>query len=718
MKSKLWLSFLATLFGIVSCQEWGEMDPPAGNQVFPKLELKGDFKFEAELSEDVVLEAYEGGQSPRVVTDEFKGKVMQLSGGYARFNSALSNVKLQTGASLTMWVKTSGDNLEGAIFSFANENGSERLFFTPNGWLRYESTGGSYEVNNPASEQTNLLEADKWHYLSLCIKTNGYFIYVDGEQKYDVTVSDFDFSKIVSAFYGMPYFYLGYGSSAKPKAMWIDDVKIYRNVITAKEIAVPAVSGGGEPYQFPPRGTVGYYKLDGTFVNSLNSNQSGEIVTVEAQTTPSGFESDADRGLVWHQQEGWTGNANGWAYARFDNPLKGKTVENGVSVSMWINPPVLNWWDQIFVLNDGTSKFWFNAIGYLGYNGAGGWFDCQQNNVENALEAGKWTFVTINITSTGFQVYYNGELKFDKDNNGAYAGDLADFNNILNMFTNSNSFYLGYESWWKAAPALVDDIFLMTRPITESEAKSLYADTKRANGGVITNPAYLPSLLGYYALNNSFVNALNSNQSGEFVTVEAQATPSAFEEDATRGTVWHQQEGWNGNPNGWAYTRFANPLKGKSADNGVSISMWINPPVLNWWDQIFVLNDGTSKFWFNAIGYLGYNGTGGFFDCHNNNADNALAVGSWTLVTINILPNGFEVYYNGTLKFDKDNNAAYAGDLADFNNVLNMFLTSNNFFFGYESWWRAAPALIDDVYLCASPLSALQAAALYNATKK
>ena len=111
MKSKLWLSFLATLFGIVSCQEWGEMDPPAGNQVFPKLELKGDFKFEAELSEDVVLEAYEGGQSPRVVTDEFKGKVMQLSGGYARFNSALSNVKLQTGASLTMWVKTSGDNL-------------------------------------------------------------------------------------------------------------------------------------------------------------------------------------------------------------------------------------------------------------------------------------------------------------------------------------------------------------------------------------------------------------------------------------------------------------------------------------------------------------------------------------------------------------------------------------------------------------------------------
>jgi hypothetical protein len=49
---------------------------------------------------------------------------------------------------------------------------------------------------------------------------------------------------------------------------------------------------------------------------------------------------------------------------------------------------------------------------------------------------------------------------------------------------------------------------------------------------------------------------------------------------------------------------------------------------------------------------------------------------------------------------------------------LNLFNTASNFYFGYETWWKAAPALIDDVYLCASPLTASQAAALYNATKK
>ena len=71
------------------------------------------------------------------------------------------------------------------------------------------------------------------------------------------------------------------------------------------------------------------------------------------------------------------------------------------------------------------------------------------------------------------------------------------------------------------------------------------------------------------------------------------------------------------------------------------------PAYLELVDQIFVLNDGTTKLWFNAIGYLGYNGAGGWFDCQNNNADNALTAGVWTLVTLNFMPDKFEAYYNG-----------------------------------------------------------------------
>ena len=726
------LSVLAIigLLGLVSCEEWGQMDPPAGNQVFPKLENLGIYEFDSGFPEEVVLEAYEGGSEPTIVADEFKGKVALFSGGYAQFPNPLSGASIQKGVSFTFWVKTTADNLTSPIFAINSEDGTEKFFFSPNGWLSYTSSEGiTYEIDNPANNVTNLLIPDQWHYLSLIVKTDGYTIYVDGEQKINSSqagdteealesVDNFDFLGVIDAFVRLPYLSFGYGSQGNSQSLWIDDFSVFRNIITDKEIAVPEVSVVGEPYQFPPRGTVGYYKLNGNFINSLNDLQGGEFVTVETQATVSDFIEDPVRGTVWNQQEGWTGHANGWAYTQFDNPLKGQTVEDGVSISMWINPPVLNWWDQIFVLNDGTTKFWFNAIGYLGYNGTGGWFDCQQNTDENALVAGEWTFVTINLTNSGFEVYYNGELKFDNDNNAAFAGDLTDFSNVVNLFVSADNFYLGYETFWKAAPAMVDDIFLTTRPISEEEVKNLYADTEKANGGIVTNPAYLPALHGFYTLDNTFDNALNTDQSGEFITVETQATPSDFEEDPIRGTIWHQQEGWTGHDNGWAYSQFTNPLKGKAAEEGVSVSMWINPPVLNWWDQIFVLNDGTTKFWFNAIGYLGYNGTGGWFDCQQNTDENALAVGEWTLVTINITTTGFQVFYNGELKFDNDNNAAFAGDLTDFSNVVNLFVSADNFYLGYETFWKAAPALVDDIYLCASPLTEDQAAALYNATKK
>ena len=73
------------------------------------------------------------------------------------------------------------------------------------------------------------------------------------------------------------------------------------------------------------------YNVCYTKLLRVNAAQGGELITVEAQATPSAFEQDVVRGTVWHQQEGWTGNANGWAYTRFDNPLKGKTLEDGLS---------------------------------------------------------------------------------------------------------------------------------------------------------------------------------------------------------------------------------------------------------------------------------------------------------------------------------------------------------------------------------------------------
>lgn len=71
-------------------------------------------------------------------------------------------------------------DLTGAIFSFLNENATQRMFFTANGWLNYEGIDGIYEDNNPDSEQTGLISAGEWHYIAISITNNGYFVYVDG----------------------------------------------------------------------------------------------------------------------------------------------------------------------------------------------------------------------------------------------------------------------------------------------------------------------------------------------------------------------------------------------------------------------------------------------------------------------------------------------------------------------------------------------------------
>nr|WP_321452890.1 LamG-like jellyroll fold domain-containing protein [uncultured Carboxylicivirga sp.] len=709
------LLLLIGVFSLVSCMEWDKIDPPAGNQVYRKL--VGQYAFNKQFMDEAELIAYSNGKEPTIAEDTIKGYVAELANGYIRFTNPLQGEELKHGASLTMWIKTSGnsdevepvttdENLSAAIFSFSNEDESQKLFFTSNGWLNYSGDGDRYEVNNPATKITNIISTDKWHFLSVVLKRNGYSVYVDGENKLEENVIEFDFSTIVQSLAEVSYLNLGFGGTNQPNKIWIDDVKVYSDIIITADVQAPNLPPPSfvEIFPWPLEGTVGYYMLDGNFNNALNAQQSGELITMELQAEPSSFVLDAERGTVWNQQEGWAGNDNGWAYTRFDNPLKGKTAEDGISVSLWINPPHLNWWDQIFVLNDGTSKFWFNAIGYVGYNGTGGWFDCHNNNATNALPTQEWTFVTINITPNGFEVYYNGELKFDRNTNAGYNGDLTDFTNVINLFTQSDNFYLGYESWWKAAPAMVDNIYVISRPITGAESGFLAAID-------------MPAVFGYYPLNNTFDNAYNTAQSGELVTVETQSEPSSFVDDPTRGIVWNQKEGWTGNDNGWAYTRFDNPLKNK-VDNSVSVSMWINPPYLNWWDQIFVLNDGTSKLWFNAIGYLGYNGEGGWFDCHNNNATNALTPGEWTFVTINVTGSGFEVYYNGEFKFSQESNAGFAGELTDYNHVINLFNQSDNFYLGYESWWKAAPAMVDDIYLFGSALNQAQVSSLNSGSEK
>ena len=697
---------------LFACDDWGEKDPPAGGQIYPTLATISTMPFNEELDTEV----FKLSGTPEVQTDDTLGSVLALNGGIMSVTNALEHA--ESGVGITMWVKEVEVSANSLLFAFADDSNLSGNYVGVNAKGQLIVDGTVVDAAQNALTDTMLIN-NKWRYVAFDISNSGYKIYSDGQLIYE---NEQDLTEVVAKMVAAQNFYIGAGNTTE---YLVDNVKIYRNTITSKEAARPTVKVSGSSddivIYFPPLNTVAYYKLDGNFINALNTSDKGQTVEVVAQTTPSEFETDENRGQVWHQQEGWSTHDNGYVYTEFSNALLGQDLSNGANISFWAKCPVINWWDSILAFTNGTQRFWFNANGYLGYNdGTGNWFDCQQGNADNALPTDEWTFVSINLTADGFEVYYNGELKFSNESNAAYnSSGMTDFSLVTSTLASVDGFYFGYGSFWSASPVILDDVFLIARSLSETEILALYDDTYKENG-VVRNPSYAPSVVAIYNLDGNFSNSLNKSDVGQTVEVVAQTTPSAFETDEIRGQVWHQQEGWSTHDNGYVYTTFSNPLLGQNLSEGACINFWAKCPTINWWDSILAFSDGTQRFWFNANGYLGYNdGTGNWFDCQQGNADNALPTDEWTCVTINLYAEGFDVYYNGELKFSNESNAAYnSSGMTDYSLVTSTLASVDNFYFGYGSFWSASPVILDDVYICAAPMSATKAAAFYNATKK
>lgn len=498
MKTRKWPSFfMAAIIAVLcleSCQDWGEMDPPSGNQVYPRLELKSEYKYEEALDpEQVMLVAYDGGNIPKTAKDEFKGKVLQLDGGYARYTNPLYGVKLQAGASISMWIKTAKDNLNGAIFAFCNEDNSKRLFFTPNAWLRYESAGGSFEVNNPSGTPTEAFTPDEWHYLAMSVKNDGYTIYIDGELKFSLQAKEgdgsFDFSQIVQSFAELSFLYLGYGSGVEPEKMWVDDVKIYRNLITSKETAVPAVSGGsaGEPIPDP------------VYFNNFERGLDG--ATIQGAGTLEHF--GGNFGTVFT-------NVGGKQRSNYlllpKDVLSHSSSTRKMTITFWVNSTKAGtsneyMWAPLFmaygaapISNANTSPAFtcqYRGILAGNFNGpdnAGdNWCDftdaqCTSNDkkvvlyhdTNDWLADKKWHLYSVVLTEKSAAIYFDGELANSWEISGSGAG-----NTIAGLFDGTQLNYIclgGNQAWdWgdNDPGFMFDDIAIYNQALAPEQLKTL-----------------------------------------------------------------------------------------------------------------------------------------------------------------------------------------------------------------------------------------------------
>lgn len=742
MKTRKWPSYCMAILTVLcmgACQEWGEVDPPAGNQKLPEApdtsaKLIAEFTFNENFNSTVEEgetpisgEAFTyavGNSQPEIIQDDSKGSgVLHLKGGYLRIPNPLKDLELQTGASLSFWMRMPQIDTEGALFSFS-DGGSNLLYFTANAFISYTGTGGYLDVNDPKISETNAIAANEWCYIAMTFTNKGYALYVDGEKKYDtnnhensssgksraIEVNDFDYSNITKLLTSATYLYIGYGAESETKEGYYANLKIWKNTFSDSD-----TQGGGKQSS---NKIAGAYSFDNNFMNVLDETQIGSLITVGEQTDPSRFVEDPIRGWVWQQQEGWwntgsTHHTNGHAYVQLPNPLKGINL-NGVTVSLWINPTKSNLWDQIFVLNNGTGKFWFNAGCYMGFNdGSGDYFDCNRDCSSEQLPVGEWTYATITLTSSSFQIYLNGKLKYDVNTqakwhaHGSVPASDFDFKKVLDLFTNSDYLFLGQDTYWGAAPCLVDELKIFNYAVSAETVQILNLDAQQ-----------------YCNLDADFINSIGAGI-GEMVTMVEQATPSSFVLDEVRGRVWNQQEGHNTHKNGFACTKFPNPLKGLSL-KGATISVWANATTTNKYEALwgFSNNDSKGNIWYSGA-RLGFNDqTGNWFDCYST----VIPEATWFLLTTVFTDSGFEVYFNKNLAYssathnfrDEEAGKDRASEIpfTKYQKVLDCLTSREYFFLGYGGYWGCAGAKLDDLIICNRALSADEIGSYYEQTKK
>ncbi len=525
MKMKLTNKFLLVLaiFGLLgtwSCSEWGKMDPEAGNQVYPKLVLRGELKFGSEFPEEVTLGAYEGGTNPSIIVDDVIGYVPELNTGYIKTNSSLYEASLQKGISITMWVKVSDTNPDNAaVFSFSNDEGTT-LYMTENGSLTFETPEGT--TSNSVSE--DLFSANEWHYLAIVINTEGYLVNVDGAETLNVSTSEIDFQKVIDVIPSLQYFYLGYGSGTAPGSIWVDNISTFRNIITANYIEVPTIEKDAG-VELP---TPIYYQ---NFEFGLSTEQivgSGSVVTDDS-------EENQYFGKVFYNVGADGTEAQRTNYLLlpgniFSNITNAQT--NEMTISFWANQGTadvgFNWYPLFSAYgaapnnNSNTTPMMIlqsRLVAQVNCPG-GEWCDftnAQNDNGENYavndwLHDGAWHFYSAVWTSTTLTVYVDGVVRNSwtvdgVTKEGQYISGPLTQGNLLNYIClGGNQAW----NWGDNDPSYkFDDVAIYSEALSVTQIEEII-NQKYTNPDVIPTPVYA----------QDFENGLTTEQiigSGEIV---------------------------------------------------------------------------------------------------------------------------------------------------------------------------------------------------------
>lgn len=486
-----------------SCQNWNEWDDLAGEQKNPEpvdtsAKLIAHFPFDTDLNATTQegeppstgeVFIYTNGKQPQIAEDAERGNVFHQNGGYTRFANPLKDLEVQTGVSITMWVKMPQIDTDGALFSFSDDKG-EGLYFTANAYLYYSGTGGWLEVNNPASGLTNTFTADVWNYIALSFTDEGYTIYINGEKKFDtnnhmssnsgktraVEVGAFDYTNLITQLITAPYFYLGHGSATETKEVYFDDVKIYTNTIEEVD-----AKGPGFSTQAPTP----------VYMNTFDSSNDAQIIG------GGSFVSVSDNGFGKVFQNATGGMRQNYLLLP-QHALSHSTQSMEMSIGVWVNGSTAGvsadyMWAPLFTAYgaapvNNENGFPVLALQYRGIpliNNAGycDFTDAQNVAGVNTLYQGDtdwlanrgWHYYTATFTETSCKVYFDGKIANEWKISGQGDGNV-----VKGLFTNGADLKyicLGGNqafTWGDNDPGFMfDDIAVFDKALSKNEIQAL-----------------------------------------------------------------------------------------------------------------------------------------------------------------------------------------------------------------------------------------------------
>lgn len=242
-------------------------------------------------------------------------------------------------------------------------------------------------------------------------------------------------------------------------------------------------------------GMLAHYEFDDAELsNSLNPSEKAQLKKNGTGKQPTLVEGEVLRnGNVVHTVFGAKGKES---YVAIPNPLKGKELANGATVSFFVKRSDANLWDALFGATAGTAQLYMTGNLYMGFNsGDGNYIDINHpETVQLAdLTVDRWHLVTITFertataTSGGITMYIDGVAhksdRYKEELNGKSATTRQGFNYnlIVDHLSAADELMLGNGSFWGSADASFDDVIVYDRVLSALEIRALNQMVNRSN---------------------------------------------------------------------------------------------------------------------------------------------------------------------------------------------------------------------------------------------